>query len=320
MSFDLPALTALQPDEILTGYALDTPQGDRIADLMFPRATPGPSSVSLLDWGAQGLKPLAGTLVTGQTNQLAAFSIDLPTKQTLEVENHAFKIPINTFEEAKAAEVASGQLDLEGDSVTIATNQWLTTKEQFGANILGSSAVFDGANSTTLSGGNMWSDPNSDPQADFLAKKEAVALATGVIPNKTQMSLSALNTLRQHPKIKAQLPSTQQGLASKDQMCAIFEVDEIRISTAILNSAPSGSVDSLAWLWPNDEVILFYEAPVISRGIRTFAANFPWARFPNMGIYRYPATNPIIRDVYFVETMRYVVIDRMCAFKWKGVI
>lgn len=320
MNVTIAQLMGIQPDPVLTGFSLDTSPAGFISDRMFPNAIPGPSTVKIYDFGMQGLKPILGTLVKSASGEIATFGIDMPTTATFEVEPHAMQTPLDKFSEAKAAEAASGAINLERLQTTILTNQWNTTKELIAAALLASSAVFDGANSATLSGSAQWSHADSDPVKAVLDAKLAIAKKCGYMPNKMQISMDILHRLKLHPKIMASLPSTQSGPATLAQLVSIFELEEIIVSSALQNSAGKGGVNSLDFLWAKAEAILFYQSPIIGEGIRTFSANFQWAGWVGMQMFRYQGNNPLKSFIMLVECMRYAVVDRLCAYKFKGVL
>lgn len=320
MDITIDALRAIQPDPVLSGFALGTPPGNFVADRLFKAATPAASAINIYDWGKQGLKPLAGTLVTDHTTKIASFGIDAPTKSLIQVEPHAMSVPFNAFTVDKAMEAESGAIDLISKKIQTLTGQWLTTKESFAAALMASTAVFAaGFSNITDIASAKWSASDGKPVDDVDVAKEKVALRTGMIPNKMLISFSALNALKKNAQITGLNPANQEGVTTLKQLQEYLELDEIIVTASIANSARKGKADSLDWLWPKTDAILYYEAPVLNDETRTFALNVPWSKW--LGLQGWLDQRDRLIGTYTqVECLRYVVVDNLCAEKLTNVI
>ena len=321
MDITIDALRGIQPDPILSGFAMDTPAKGFVADRLFKPATPSGHAVSLFDWGKQGLKPLVGTLVTDRTTEIASFGIDAPTKDTVLVEPHAMSVPFNAFSVDKAMEAESGAIDLVQRKIQTLTNQWNTTKEVFAAALMASAAIFDaGFSNITDIASAKWNTANGKPVDNINAAKEKMVLRTGVIPNKLLLSFSAANALRTNAQITGLNPSTQSGVTTLEQIRAYLELDEIIVTTAIKNTAKKGQADALAWGWPSVDAILYYEAPVLNEETRTFALNVPWSKWLGVQGWMEQGESKLLSKYTQVECLRYMVADNLCGEKLTNVI
>lgn len=116
-----------------------------------------------------------------------------------------------------------------------------------------SALVFDAnqyaaSNKATLSGTSQWSDTaNSDPVAAIMG-----ALDVPVIrPNKMTIGRAGWTKLRQHPKIVQACNATNQGagIVSRQMVADLFELQEIIVGDAFVNTARKGQAANLQRAW-----------------------------------------------------------------------
>lgn len=115
------------------------------------------------------------------------------------------------------------------------------------ANLVFNANTYPAANKTTLSGTGQWSDTTSDPVAAI-----GDALDVPVIrPNKMVIGRPAWTKLRRHPKIVQACNATNQGagIASRQQVADLFELQEIMVGEAFVNTARKGQAANLSRTW-----------------------------------------------------------------------
>lgn len=121
-------------------------------------------------------------------------------------------------------------------------------REVRAANLVFTAANYPAANQATLAGTSQWSDQaNSDP-----VKAIGDALDVPVIrPNKMVLGRIGWTNLRRHPKIVQACNATNQaaGIVSRQQVADLFELQEILVGSAFVNTARRGQAANMARTW-----------------------------------------------------------------------
>jgi hypothetical protein len=136
-------------------------------------------------------------------------------------------------------------------------------------------ATYAAGNQATLAGTGQWSDQvNSDPVAAI-----GDALDIPVIrPNKMVLGRAAWTKLRRHPKIVQACNASFQGagIASRQQVADLFEIQEIMVGEAFVNTARKGQPAALSRAW-GKHCLLYYsnqQAAVERQPVFGFTAQF----------------------------------------------
>lgn len=134
-------------------------------------------------------------------------------------------------------------------------------------------ANYPAANQVTVT--EKWDDPDSNPVALI---RDALA-ALWYRPNVIVMPLLVWNALSNHPRvIAASQPSGKtEGFATRQQLAALLEVDEIEVGASWKNSAKPGQDAQAQRVWGGDTVLAFYRNPQATprRGV-TFGYTAQW--------------------------------------------
>lgn len=169
-----------------------------------------------------------------------------------------------------------------------------------------------------------WNDASSDPIALVKQQKLAMQLATGFRPNRMLMGQAVVDALCEHPdlidRVKYTGSNGSPAKINKAALAELFEVDEILVPGAVLNSAQEGASDSVDWLWGKD-VFLWFAPAAASMELPSAGYRFNWtgavdsggvgpaphgARLNSEGLYiaRYRENRPAAE---FVESRWYGV-------------
>jgi len=98
-------------------------------------------------------------------------------------------------------------------------------------------------NKVTLAGGNMWSDPSSNPKGDVKAGKEAIRSATGRYPNTLVLSPSAFSALDDHPVILEKFKYTSSDSITVEMLAKYFDVERVVVGKAVYSDDGDGFTD-----------------------------------------------------------------------------
>lgn len=125
-------------------------------------------------------------------------------------------------------------------------------REKRTADMVFDAANYGASNKLTLAGAAQWSDTSSDPIAAIM---DTALESNNVLmrPNAAVMGSEVWQKLRRHPKILEAVKSTGgaivNGMASRQAVAELFELEELLIGRSRYNSAKKGQAPTLARLW-----------------------------------------------------------------------
>lgn len=127
-----------------------------------------------------------------------------------------------------------------------------------------------------------WNDAASTPVQDVKNAADAIQLLTGFRPNKLVLGRPVMTALGEHPdiidRIKYTSGNDRPAIVTASALAALFEVEEVLVTSAIENTAAEGLTNTHAWIG-GKKAGLFYAAP--SPGLMTPTAGytFSWSGF-----------------------------------------
>lgn len=115
-----------------------------------------------------------------------------------------------------------------------------------------------------------WNDDAADPIQDVENWKQAIFGATGLWPNKLVLGYQAFSAAKNHPSIVDRFKYTTSDNATADILARLFEVDEVLVASALVNTAKKGQAA--------------VNTPVFSKGaLFVHAADTPGIDVPSAG-------------------------------------
>lgn len=142
-------------------------------------------------------------------------------------------------------------------------------------------AVFDYTNSygasnkQTLVGTSQFSDyTNSDPIGVLTAAIDGMIMR----PTKITMGQAVWTKLRMHPKLVQAVFGNNQsnGILTREQFLALFELEELLVGASFLNSAKKGQTPSLARVWGKHISLTYSNQVAAQSGRTTFGFTAQW--------------------------------------------
>ncbi len=284
--------------EIARGYG--SPNA-RIADILFPIVEVRARAGKILSFGPDSFRIVNTARAPGANTkrmQLAYASGDFSlTDHRLEG-----AVPIENEEEA---ETVPG-IDLGEHAVNTVQDVMANEREKQAADLARNAANYPAGNTDTLTGGDLWSDPTSDPFAQMNVAKEIVRQKTGRKPNVLVPSPTSLTNLRNHPKVLDRLSITaDRPPATIEQLQRLFEIERIVEGESTFADGPD-SAPVFHDMWGNDSV-LAYVTP----------ASMQQRGSPNFGYTYRLKGRPIVEEPYFEknpQTWYYPVSDAYRAY------
>ncbi len=125
--------------------------------------------------------------------------------------------------------------------------------EKSAADMLQDLNNFPSGNKITLSAGDKFDDPTSDPLDVFDTAKNAVRAKIAKYPNVCILGASAFTSLKNHPKITDKIKYTQHAVVTTDLLRQLLQFDVLAVGEAVY-ADDSGNFNDL---W-KDNVILAY--------------------------------------------------------------
>lgn len=173
-------------------------------------------------------------------------------------------------------ENADNPIDPERDAVDLLMELIMLDMEKRVADLVFAQATYPASNRVQLSGTDQWSDTaNSDPIGDVMNALDG----TFMRPNIMVMGNDAWTSFRQHPKIidavkgATRLQTSQGGIASRDDVATLFELDAVLVGRSRRNTAKKGQTASFSRLWGKHAALLHVRKALAPRTI-TFGCVF----------------------------------------------
>ena len=175
-----------------------------------------------------------------------------------------FPIPQSDIDEG----VANGH-DPRDRATLSGTDYILIGREKRVADLVFAAGSYDASLVVTLSGTDKFSDyVNSSPISVIMTGLEAALMR----PNKMVFGQSGWTTFAQHPAVVKAVNgnSGDSGIARRQQIAELFEVDEVLVGRSRLNTARKGQTPALNRIWGDDLALLYIDPMADTSGGVTF--------------------------------------------------
>jgi hypothetical protein len=136
-------------------------------------------------------------------------------------------------------------------------------------------ANYGADNKITLSGDDLFDDPDSNPLELISGYLDTLI----VRPNVLVMPVPVWSKLRSHPRIVSAVTAsgTVNGFATRQQVADLLEIQEVIVGQGWKNSAKPGQTPTIVRVWGGDSMAAFYRNPTATprRGVTFgFTAQF----------------------------------------------
>ncbi len=237
----------------LTGIAIGykNPDVALIADQVMPRTPPlGTKKFKYLTYDiAQGFTVPDTKVGRKSEPNIMEFG---GTEQTAETQDYGLDDIIPNDDIA-----ADNQgVDPRGLAVQSLTGLINLDREVRVANTVFALGTYGAANKVTLAGNSQWSDyVNSDPVAAISGALDALIIR----PNIGVLGRATYTKLVSHPKIVQAIFKTNQGagIVTRQQLADLFELQEILVGEAWVNTAKKGQAAAMSRAWGKHAAFLF---------------------------------------------------------------
>lgn len=249
-----PDQIRLKQNPILSSLLLGMGQGTFIAEQLFPRLPQALSGVMLAKLGDERLKKYNLRRAPGAKTKRVDISYD---GKTYTVNQYSVEVPmprelIREADESRKLNV-SNHLDVSRIAMTTANDILLLDYEIEVATLATTVGTYAGGHVLALAGATKWSAATGTPVTDIRAASDVIRKKIGKRPNKLTLSADAFSAIVANAEVKTYLPSTQQGVATIDQLKNILNVPEIVVGDAVWLDAAGVGAD----VWGNNAILAY---------------------------------------------------------------
>lgn len=239
-----------------------------IADDVLPRQPVGKQEYIYYEWNKEESYTVPDTSVgrTSAPNQVE-FQAEEKTSST---SDYALDDPLPL----RDIENAPDTVDPEARATEGLTDLILLDREVRVASLVFDPAQYAASNKITLSGTDQFSDfSNSDP----IGVIEQYLNVPLVRPNVMTLGQEAWSKLRQHPDIIKAVNATagDTGLAQRDAVAELFELEEIQVGSAFLNTSTKGQNASFSRVW-GKHILLHFKDELANPSRSASRVTFGW--------------------------------------------
>lgn len=235
--------TPFPVDPVLTGIVVAYHNADMVADQVLPRLEPRlpKKEFKYLKYDfSEGITVRDSKVGRKSTPQVLEFTA---ADATGTCEDYGFDdiIPIDDINQAAAG------YDPENYAAQRLIDLVELDREVRVANLVFSAATYAATNKVLLAGASQWSNAASDPIADMGTAADAMVMR----PNSLLLGQATWSGLRRNPKILSAISvsGTDKGMAKKEAVAELLEVDEIIVGGAWVNSAKPGQAPVRLRTW-----------------------------------------------------------------------
>lgn len=249
-------------DPVYSGISLAYKNPDYIADFVLPRVKVGKSSFKYRKFSKDQYLTLTDTLIgrKGVPNQIELGF----TEGTESVVSRALDqvVPLEDIEDAPEG------YDPQAKAVEFLTEIILLDREVRTANMVFNAANYAAGCKTTLTDAMQFNDAASTPIAVI---KNAIDNCW-MRPNIMVMGREVFSVLSVHPSIvQAIYPiSGGNGIVTRQQLAQLFDIDQILIGNAWVNSAKRGGAPMLQRAWGKHMALLYINPSATTNDMPTF--------------------------------------------------
>jgi hypothetical protein len=123
-----------------------------------------------------------------------------------------------------------------------------------------------------------WDDPDSDPIGDMSKWILEVMALTGKAPNTLVIGKKIFEALRIHPDLVDIYKYTQTGILNLQQVSAALGVENILVSSAVVNTAEKGIAAAISFVSGRNGLLL-YLPPTYGKMIPSAGYTFMWSPY-----------------------------------------
>ncbi len=244
--------TAAVIDPILSTHARGYRNSTFISSALFPRVTIPNRSMRVIRFGKEAFRLLNTRRAPGTDKKRVQYGY---ADDAVSLVQDALEGVVPTEHQEEAESIPG--IDLAAGAVNMVLEVVDLGLEYESAQLARNPGAYDANHKLALTGADRWSDPASDPKADFDAAKEMIRRSIGRYPNTLGLGPNAGNALKNHPKIKEQFKYVSKDSVTTDMLAAYFDIKKVVVGAAVYlpETADDSALANDVW---GDDAILAY--------------------------------------------------------------
>lgn len=242
-------------DPILSTYARGYTNAEFIGHLLFPIVSIPVRGMRVLKFGKESFRMMnTRRAPSAPTKRIQYGYASDPV--ALHQDSLEALVPFENMQEAAqvpGVNLAQGSVKMVMDVIALG-------RENEIAQLARDPNKYNANNKMALTGGDKWSDPNSDPFDDVTEAKEQVRRRIGRYPNTLTLSPVVKKSLCKHPKIKEQFKFTSSKSITLEMLAAYFELDRVIEGKAVYLAENASDDEDAQDVWGNDAILSYTPA------------------------------------------------------------
>lgn len=269
--------TAAVIDPILSTHARGYRNSTFISTVLFPKVTIPNRSMRVIKFGKEAFRTMNTRRAPGADKKRIQYGY---ASDPVSLVQDALEgvVPVEHQEEAESVpgiDLAAGAVNMVLDVIDLG-------HEIEAAGIARNAGNYDANHKLALTGADRWTDPNSDPKADFDAAKEIIRRSIGRYPNTLTLGPNAGNALKNHPKIKEQFKYTGRDSITSDMIAAYFDIKRVVIGAAVFLPETSDDAALANDVWGDDAILAYVPEAGDNFQVPSFAYTYELRGYPQV--------------------------------------
>ncbi len=244
--------TAAVVDPILSTHARGYRNGEFISHLLFPRVTIPNRNMRVIKFGKDAFRKMNTRRAPGADRKRIQYGYASDVVSLVQDSLEA-TVPVEHMEEAASVpgiDLARGAINTVLEAIDLG-------HEIEAAQIARLAANYAAGNRLALTGGDRWSDPSSDPQADIDEAKDVVRKMIGRYPNTLTLGPSAFKALKRHPKVKEQFKYTGRDSITAEMLASFFDLKRVIVGAAVWLDETASDAMPATDVWGDDAILAY---------------------------------------------------------------
>lgn len=244
MSFSVAQARVVDP--VLTTHAQGYKHPERVGGLLFPTVPVKVSAGKIIEFGRESFILYNARRAAGGATKRMNFGYEGNPFSLLQ-DSLESKVPREMARDAQA--VPGIDLGIRATNVVMQSLSLGLEVEQAG--IATDPANFDVNHKISLSGSDLWTNPDSDPIGNIEAGRQAIRLSCGLYPNTMVIGPKAYAALKNNPRITGRFRNSD--IITSAMLATLFELKTVVEGRSVVSDGSETFTD----VWGNAAVLAY---------------------------------------------------------------
>ncbi|MCM2291087.1 major capsid protein [Allorhizobium sp. BGMRC 0089] len=269
--------TAAVVDPILSTHARGYRNSTFIAGALFPRVSIPNRSMLVIKFGKEAFRKLNTRRAPGSATKRVQYGY---ASDPVALVQDSLEGIVPTEHQQEAEKVPG--IDLGAGAVNMVLDVLDLNLEVESARLARDPANYDANHKLALTGTDRWTDPDSDPKADFDEAREIIRRSIGRYPNTLALGPNSGNALKNHPKIKEQFKYTGRDSITAEMIAAYFDIKKVVIGAAVYLPETADDATLANDVWGDDAILAYVPETGDNFQVPSFAYTYELTGYPQV--------------------------------------